>query len=170
MMRIAGIRVAALLSAAVAVASAQADTYTVNSTVDAVDATPGNGTCATAAGTCTLRAAVQEANAHAGPDTITLPAGHYFLSAIGDGEDLAATGDLDVTEALQVNGAGAGTTIIDGLKADGLFQVTAAFAIRDVTLTHGSGASGSAILMIGPGACTVERVTFKDNLGPAGGG
>src|SRR6187455_78931 len=117
-MRIARIRIAALLSAAMAVASAQADTYTVDSTVDAVDATPGNGTCATAAGKCTLRAAVQEANAHAGADTITLPAGHYLLSATGAGEDLAATGDLDVTDELQVNGAGADTTIVDGLKAD----------------------------------------------------
>src|SRR2546426_11799122 len=32
--------------------------FTVNSTVDAVDATPGNGTCATAQGACTLRAAI----------------------------------------------------------------------------------------------------------------
>ena len=110
-MRSARIRVAALLSAAVAVASAQADTYTVtvNSTKDVVDATPGNGICATAAGKCTLRAAVQEANAHAGADT----------------------------------------TIIDRLKADGIFQVTAPFAIRDVTLTHGYGPSGSALLKSG---------------------
>src|SRR5678816_4255422 len=109
-MRIAGIRVAALLSAMVAVASAQADTYNVNATTDAVDATPGNGVCATAAGTCSLRAAVQEANAHAGPDVISLPAGVYRLSLFGPGEDLAATGDLDVTGELQVNGAGADTT------------------------------------------------------------
>ena len=38
-------------------------TFTVNSTADAVDATLGDGICATATGICTLRAAVQEANA-----------------------------------------------------------------------------------------------------------
>ncbi len=49
---------------------AQAATLTVNSTGDAADAAPGNGVCATAGGVCTLRAAIQEANAGAGADTI----------------------------------------------------------------------------------------------------
>jgi hypothetical protein len=33
------------------------------SIVDAADATPGDGVCATSAGVCTLRAATQETNA-----------------------------------------------------------------------------------------------------------
>ena len=37
-------------------------TFTVTSSADAVDASPGDGTCATATGDCSLRAAVQEAN------------------------------------------------------------------------------------------------------------
>ena len=49
-------------------------TFTVNSVVDAVDANPGNGICTTAGGICTLRAAIQETNALAGADIITLPA------------------------------------------------------------------------------------------------
>ena len=89
-MRTARMRVAVLLSAVVAVATAQADTYTVNSVTDAVDANSGDGICATAAATCTLRAAVQEANAHAGPDVVTLPAGTYALSLAGSGEDAAS--------------------------------------------------------------------------------
>jgi CSLREA domain-containing protein len=42
----------------------------VNSTLDAIDAVPGDGICATAGPTpvCTLRAAVQEANALAGDE------------------------------------------------------------------------------------------------------
>ena len=40
-----------------------AATFTVNSATDAVDATPGDGVCATAGSVCTLRAAIQEANA-----------------------------------------------------------------------------------------------------------
>jgi CSLREA domain-containing protein len=43
--------------------AAAALTLTVDSTADAVDALPGNGACSTAAGKCTLRAAIQEANA-----------------------------------------------------------------------------------------------------------
>lgn len=55
-------------------------TFTVNSTLDAVDAAPGNGVCATAGGACTLRAAIQEANAFGGNDVITLPVGIYALT------------------------------------------------------------------------------------------
>ena len=49
-----------------------AATFTVNSTDDVVDADLGNGLCETATGngTCTLRAAIQEANALVGADTI----------------------------------------------------------------------------------------------------
>lgn len=47
-----------------------AATFTVDSTGDEVDLSPGNGICATSLGTCTLRAAIQEANALAGADNI----------------------------------------------------------------------------------------------------
>ncbi len=49
-----------------------AGVFTVNNTGDAPDAVPGNGVCETAPGNniCTLRAAIQEANALAGPSTI----------------------------------------------------------------------------------------------------
>ncbi len=175
---------AVFLGAVVAVAVAQADPFTVNSTTDAVDATPGDGVCATAAAECTLRAAVQEANAHTGPDLIAVPAGAYELSLVGPLEDDAATGDLDVTDALQVNGAGAETTIIDGLNSDRLFDVlSATFAIRDVTIRDGrppdvvnspeneARVMGGGIRVFSCGSgCTVERVTFEDNASMTRGG
>ncbi len=40
----------------------QAASFTVNSTIDAVDANPGDGSCDDGAGNCTLRAAIMEAN------------------------------------------------------------------------------------------------------------
>ena len=43
----------------------------VNNAGDAADAAPGDGTCAIAGGGCTLRAAIQEANARSGADRIT---------------------------------------------------------------------------------------------------
>src|SRR5690606_29638496 len=54
-----------------------AATFTVNNVGTAADAAPGNGVCATAGAVCTLRAAIQEANALAGADTIqfNLPSG-----------------------------------------------------------------------------------------------
>src|SRR4051794_12911583 len=60
--------------------------FAVNSTADKADQAPGDGKCftgvITAAGApeCTLRAAVQETNALAGADAITLPAGSYNLA------------------------------------------------------------------------------------------
>ncbi|MDP8992965.1 MAG: hypothetical protein M3N31_07965, partial [Actinomycetota bacterium] len=48
---------------------AAALTFVVNSTGDQADAV-GNGVCATAAGTCTLRAALSEANRNPGHDTV----------------------------------------------------------------------------------------------------
>jgi CSLREA domain-containing protein len=45
-------------------------TFTVNSTADAPDANTADGVCQTAAGACTLRAAIESANAHVGRDGI----------------------------------------------------------------------------------------------------
>src|SRR5438874_11372681 len=47
--------------------------FVVNSTGDGDDAFPGDGQCETAVGNgvCTLRAAIEEANAHAGGDGIS---------------------------------------------------------------------------------------------------
>lgn len=89
----------------------QAATFPVTSIADAVDAAPGDGTCATSAGVCTLRAAIQEANALAGADTINLPAGTYTLTLAGKNENAAASGDLDVTGTGNLTIIGAGATI-----------------------------------------------------------
>ena len=167
-MRTAGIVVIALLGAVVVVTSARAAPYAVNSTVDAADAAPGNGTCATASGACTLRAAIQEANAHAGADVVSLPSGLYLLTLNGAGEELAATGDLDVTDALEVNGMGADTTIIDGLRADRVFHSGNALTLRNVTVRNGLAMPGGGLYAIA-GATTIEGCRFEDNLSTAGG-
>ena len=104
--------VAVVLAAVGGLTSASASTgvvLVVDSTVDAVDAAPGDGACATAAlVSCTLRAAIQESNALPGADTITLPAGMYELAIPPLNQNLADNGDLDVTDSVTVNGAGAG--------------------------------------------------------------
>ncbi len=98
-----------------------AASFTVDSTDDAVDATPGDGSCATEAGACTLRAAVQELNASQPGGSIDVPAGTYVLTIdpSGDAGD-AATGSLDVTGGT-ITGAGRDTTIIDGGGLDDVF-------------------------------------------------
>ncbi len=66
--------VASLLLASPAVAAVS---LVVNSTADEADATPGDGACATAAGTCSLRAALQEVNATADGGTVTFAFSEY---------------------------------------------------------------------------------------------
>lgn len=162
----------ALVAALAVPVGAPGATFSVNSTADAVDAAPGNGTCATAGGACTLRAAVQEANALAGPDTVSLPAGTFYLALAGAGEDAAATGDLDVTQQLEVVGAGRDETIVDGIGNDGIFHVqpTVPFVVRAVTLRHGYGAAGvgGAILHGGTAPLTIENARLTANVAANG--
>jgi len=101
----------------VAFATCLGATLAVNSTTDTPDASPGDGICADADGSCTLRAAIQEANACAGADIIELPAGTYPLTVAGTNENAAVTGDLDITDELTINGAGAASTVIDASDA-----------------------------------------------------
>src|SRR5687768_16131521 len=82
-----------------------AATFVVNTTADTADAAPGNGACADAGGACSLRAAISEANALAGADIITLPAGTYTQSLAAASEDANAGGDWDITTPITINGA-----------------------------------------------------------------
>ena len=135
--------------------------FSVNSTTDAVDQNPGDGSCATAAAQCTLRAAVQEANAWAGADSITLPPGTYVLDLTGADEDAAATGDLDIVGEsdtdtdpdLIITGAGAGSTIIDAAGlSDRAFHIlsTADVEISGVTIQNAASTeAGGAIANYG---------------------
>ena len=72
----------------------------MNTNVDLPDANPGNGVCETASGNgvCTLRAAIQEANALAGADTIILPPNTYLLTVVSE---------LGITDSLTITGGGA---------------------------------------------------------------
>jgi hypothetical protein len=78
--------------------------FTVDSYFDTVDADPGDGFALDAVGQTSLRAAIMQANANPGADTISLKAGIYSFSIEGTDEDAAATGDLDVLENLQISG------------------------------------------------------------------
>jgi len=95
---ISGIFIVALLAPLVSAITAEAVFFAVNVTTDDVDDTPGDGLCQTSSGDCTLRAAVMEANALGGADTINIPIlGTIKLTRAGTGEDGAVNGDLDIT-------------------------------------------------------------------------
>jgi predicted outer membrane repeat protein/VCBS repeat-containing protein len=133
-------------------------TFTVNTTVDSVDANPGDGIAADSLGRTSLRAAIMEANALAGADTIILPAATYLLALAGPEENAGRTGDLDITGDLTVVGAGAASTTIDGNLNDRVFDVRGAVgstrfvSLQNLTITGG------------------KTVQTADPLGDYGGG
>ena len=103
---------------------AKAALFTVTRFDDQLDTLPGDGLCDTLGGGCALRAAIQEANSLFGPDSIYLPPGTYSLTRAGAGEDLAATGDLDVTSEVILLGTGWGvSSIFMANFNDRLFEV-----------------------------------------------
>lgn len=146
--------------------STRAATFTVTSTNDFVDAAPGDAICASANRVCTLRAAVQEANALPGEDSIVLPAGVYELTRRGRNEDGAASGDLDVTDDLVINGQTIRQTTINGYSNDRVIEVHAAahLTISNLTITDGiveSGQSGGGLSSAG--TLTMSDVMVRGN-------
>src|SRR5262249_47514094 len=115
---------------------ASAATFTVDSEDDATDATPGDGQCATKAGSCTLRAAIQEANALPGPDSIRLPSGTFLIAREGADDDQCIDGDLDITSSITITGGSASGSFIDGNHRSRVFDVrpTGAAVISRVTI------------------------------------
>lgn len=113
--------------------AASAATYTVNSSADAPDADTADGVCADSAGRCTLRAAIMQANATGGTNTIdlslindpdnpivlTIPgADETAQGSPGQGYEVIAThdaskGDLNITSSMNIVGAGPDKTIIE---------------------------------------------------------
>jgi len=149
--------------------------FYVNSPADAVDASPGNGVCATAGGVCTLRAAIQEANTLVGADTIVLKAKKYYLTIAGAGEDAAATGDLDISGDLTIKGVNSAQTIINGGAVDRVFHITSPFVVKFVNLSIQNGfaatANGGGLYNAG-GSVTLSLCSVANNVstGNMGGG
>src|SRR5467141_837371 len=153
-------------------------TFVVNTTADTADAVPGDGICADSGGACSLRAAVQEANALAGPDTIQLAAATYVLTGAA-GDDLALSGDLDITGDLTLTGAGTASTIIDGGGVDRVLDIDpsgvgVSVTISNLTVRGGGNAAGQPSQAGGGirnrGTLSLNNVTVSGNSANSGGG
>ncbi|WNM57808.1 DUF2341 domain-containing protein [Candidatus Nitrospira allomarina] len=137
-------------------------TYTVTTTTDG--------------GAGSLRQAILNANANAGTDTITfVGSGTYLLTLTGTGENAAATGDLDITESLNIIGNGAGSTIIDasglGATPDRVFDIrTGITTISGVTIKGGSGTTGAGIETQTGTTLNLIDVELRENVSSSNGG
>jgi hypothetical protein len=147
--------------------------FNVNSTADAVDANPGDTVADDGSGSSTLRAAIMEANALAGADTIRLPSGIYVLTIVGANEDAAQTGDLDITDDLIIRGEGADKTIIDGRSLDRVFTILPGSTVDITGVTVRNGNPGPRRLGGGidnRGTLTLTDSTVTGNSAASGGG
>lgn len=147
---------------------AAADDFEVTRTDD-----PAPAACVSGV-SCSLREAVIAANALGGTNRILLPAGTYALSIAGSGEDLSATGDLDLLSGYfeirgmgdapadtVVDATGLGDRILDALpSADAL--------ILNLTLRGGNEVDGGAIRSVRE--LTIRRVVFDRNHATGRGG
>ncbi|HET7146163.1 MAG TPA: choice-of-anchor Q domain-containing protein, partial [Gaiellaceae bacterium] len=149
----------------VLLSSAAADgagTLVVTTTSDGSD-----GACT--ADLCSLRDAVEASNA-AGGTVVSVPAGRYTLTL----------GPLFATAPLELDGAGARVTVIDGNDTEQVVRgdraARPAIVLSDLTITGGNSQSGDAPDynegggIISWGALTLTRVAVVGNTGQADGG
>lgn len=138
---------AALVSLIGFPSKALAVNFQVDSVLDARDANLADGLCASAQGSCSLRAAIEQANALEGNDVIQLPNGEYLLTLTGPNEDGSVSGDLDISSTLSILSNDAAATRVVG-SGDRVLdvQLGAIAAITRVTVTGGGGvAAGGGI-------------------------
>ena len=122
----------------------------------------------------TLRQLIQNANAIAGAPTLSIPANTYSLAIAGIGEEAAHTGDLDVTDAVTLAGAGAPTTIINGNGIDRVFHlITNPATISGITIQFGNpgaGVDGGGIYVNKEASLQLADATVKSNAARDGAG
>jgi putative Ig domain-containing protein len=154
---------------------ASAATFSVNSYLDSVDVTPGDGICADSDGLCTMRAAINEANDLPGPDLILAPPGTYAMSIGGADEDLGLTGDLDIFSDVTL--IGLGTTRIESQVGRVIHVISGNVSITGLTLALGdanndvgSGKAGGAVHNSSGSTLTLNNCTVIQNTGQGGGG
>jgi len=170
-----------LLLASLAAAPAAAGTFTVNSEADVPDDAIGDGSCHAELGlpgVCTLRAAVQEANANPGQDTITLTAGQrYTLTRSGQDND-ASDGDLDITDDVTIFFFASGERpVVDAGGLERAFEILGGnvtmlgFDITggDATLA-GDAAGGGVAVDFDAGVVQLSLMRFYGNRAEFGGG
>jgi hypothetical protein len=161
---------------------ANAATFNVVSNADLPDGSPGNGQCDAPGllpGPCTLRAAVMEANALAGPDSINVPSNTYVLTRPPDGTpNDGADGDLDISQDVTITGAGASTTTVSAGGDNGigervfdlLFAANSTVTISGLTITGGRSTQDGGGISAERNLTLLDSVVTDNKTGSSGQG
>ena len=149
-----------LLALCLAGAPLSAATFTVDSTGDQPDASTADNVCQTAGGACTLRAAIEQANASAGADTIAFNIPGAGLHTISPATQLPIIG---------------GELTIDGYTQPGTSVNTDPVATNAVLLIEIEGSAappGTSGIKVGPGPASIRGLVvnrFQYNIALGGG-
>ena len=141
--------------------------------------TGGDGTLGSCTGAgCTLRDAVNAANASPGPDEITF-AGNFFDSDPTDESySITLDSELVVTESLTINGFGEAALSISGNDATRLFRFGGSgantYTLNNLTLAHGSvhaGGGGAVVMELdADDTLNIHHTVIRDSSASEGGG
>ncbi|MCD0458259.1 choice-of-anchor Q domain-containing protein [Roseiconus lacunae] len=146
---------------------------TVDTLTDTVDASDG---------VTSLREAILQSNSNGEDDTINLPSGTLTLSVAGSGENMGATGDLDVTETNSLTIIGSENTVIDAAGlADRVFDFHAGSQVSLSGLTIRGGVASDAGGMMASdvgdggaiynaGSLQIDQVTLTNNAAAGASG
>ena len=171
--RFLGLGAAAFISLAFVLTTPPAHaqmTFTVDSQLDQIDADTADGQCRTSAGTCTLRAAVMQANTSSGAGAvIVLPVGEYHLTRPATGGNGPDVGDLNLLAPtagqpiITILGAGAADTVIDANQIDRVFSVAAgrSAVLSGVTISGGYAVEAGGVYNLG--SLTISNATVSGN-------
>ena len=127
-------------------------TFVVNSSGDEADQLNGDGACRTSAGTCTLRAAIEEANEREGADTIQFAIGSGAHAIFPTTPFPVIFEEVTINGATQPGYAGSPLIEIDGAKIevedvregpgiDGLVLVNGNITVRALAISNFGGAA-----------------------------
>ena len=153
--------------------------FQVDSTLDEIDDDLLDGICHTDSGTCSLRAAIMQANLATGAGaTILLPAGTYGLTRPIVGSDGPDSGDLNLTTPtagnppISIVGAGPAVTVIDANQQYRVIDVAAGrTALLSGVRISGGLTPGSGGGIISFGSLILHACSIDENVaGTFGGG
>jgi uncharacterized repeat protein (TIGR01451 family) len=147
------------------VSAACPSSFTVNDNGDASDATPGDNLCATAGAVCTLRAAIEEANALTSCGTIDI---NFSISST---TITLTAGQLNVDHNVNINGPVPNSVVVSGNNTSRVFQVNSGRTVSIFGLTISGGATNDAggIFNSG-GTLTLTNSTVSGNGASSLGG
>jgi hypothetical protein len=151
--------------------SANAANFTVNSSANTPDINTADNICADASGSCTLRAAIQQANATAGADLID-----FDSTVFAAAQTILLNGSAlpQITENLTITGTSPSLLTIDGEENSRIFNIgsTATVGISNLTVTNGYVGEDDGAGILNLGNLTLTNLVVRGNsvvLGNGGG-